>query len=94
MVAHSLSQIPSETRVLNAMETHATAAEVNRPEGDADMSDTRTQEGGLTTPRDRLADLRRRRAELVDVLAETLLDRVLKAPLGTRRASAHGGASV
>jgi hypothetical protein len=33
---------------------------------------------------DRLADLRRRRAEVVDVLAETLMEQVLRAPRGPR----------
>ena len=47
---------------------------------------------------DRLTDLRRRRADLVDVLAETLFERILTAPRGPRqqppRALPKGGASV
>jgi hypothetical protein len=76
------------------MEPDATAAEVIPPDEDIDTSGTTTEPAGPTTPDDRLADLRRRRTELVDVLAETLLDHVLKAPLGMRRMTTSGGASV
>lgn len=36
-------------------------------------------------PPDRLADLRRRRADVVDVLVETLFVRLADAPIGQRR---------
>lgn len=68
MAAQSLSHFDPENRVLNAMSTKTTKPP-DRPESIAESDST-----------DRLADLRRRRTELVDVLAETLLDRILAAP--------------
>lgn len=88
MAAHSVSQTADESRVFNAMETTDDATQdpgAIPPKHDTDMSDR----PGPTSPGDRLADLRRRRHELVDVLADTLLERVLKAPLGPRRAPAR-----
>lgn len=91
MAAHSLSQIADESRVFNAMEkptAHARGSRAALETQNTDMSDTPE----LTEPEDRLADLRRRRTELVDVLADTLLERVLKAPRGPRRPGATSAA--
>lgn len=86
MAAQSLSHFDPENRVLNAMSTE-TARPAGHPESIAE-SDLE----------DRLTDLRRRRADLVDVLAETLFERILTAPRGPRQqppsALPKGGASV
>ncbi|GAB4200139.1 MAG: hypothetical protein OHK0013_10910 [Sandaracinaceae bacterium] len=73
MAAHSVSQSAAETRVFNAMKT------TNEPLDPPPIAESDSS--------GRLADLRRRRTELVDVLAETLLERVLRAPRGPRRPS-------
>lgn len=75
MDAHSLSQLAGGTRVLNSVKTPAKSQ-------DAPLTGERER---ATDGDERLVDLRRRRTELVDVLAETLLEQVLRAPLGPRR---------
>lgn len=77
MTADFVSQIAGETRVLNVMENDTATPHTTLPRHLLSASEPPELD-------ERRADLRRRRAELVDVLADTLLEQVLNSPRGTR----------